>query len=166
MKNLVVLFASILLMTIAIEGVKAQNLAEGTAQAAATIIAPMTITKNVDLNFGNVASGSSAGSVVLSTGGLRTASNVILPTAVPGTVSAAEFTVSGLDGSGYVLTLPASTTITSGTESMIIDTFTADATEILTGGTETFKVGATLKLAAGQAAGAYTGSFTVTVDYE
>ena len=166
MKNLVVLFASILLMTIAIEGVKAQNAVSATAQAAATIIAPMTITKNIDLNFGNIASGSAAGSVVLSTSNVRTATNVILPN-VPGTVSAAEFTVAGLANANYKINLPASTTITNGTTTMTINNFTESASNVLTAaGTETFKVGATLNLAANQAAGSYTGSFAVTVDYE
>ena len=165
MKNLVVLFASFLLMTIAIEGLKAQNAVSATAQAGATIIAPMTIAKNVDLNFGNIASGSAAGSVVLSTAGVRTATSVTLPS-VNGTVSAAGFTVSGLANASYKITLPGSTTISSGTNSMTINSFTENASNVLAGGTETFQVGATLNLAANQAAGSYTGSFAVTVDYE
>jgi hypothetical protein len=165
MKNLVVLFVSILLMTITVEGVKAQNAVFATAQAGATIIAPMTITKNVDLNFGNIASGSAAGSVVLSTSGDRTALNVTLPS-VPGTVSAAAFTVAGLVGANYKINLPTSITISNGTTTMTIDEFEENANKVLAAGTETFNVGATINLAANQAAGSYTGSFAVTVDYE
>jgi hypothetical protein len=165
MKNLVVLFASILLMTIAVEGVKAQNSVSESADASATIIAPMMITKNVDLSFGNVASGSNAGTVVLGVDDERSANNVILPS-ITGVVTAAQFTVTGLSGAKYKIALPASTSITNGSATMTINGFTANATEVLTGGTETFKVGATLNLDPDQAAGAYTGSFTVTVDYD
>jgi len=165
MKKMLVLFVSIILMTIVIESVKGQNTKQATADAAATIIAPLTITKNVDLNFGNIASGSAAGSVVLSPAGGRTATNVILPN-VTGTVSAAQFTVNGLAGANYSLTLPPSATISSGSETMVINNFTSNATNVLTGGSETFSVGATISIAANQPAGLYTGNFSVTVDYQ
>jgi hypothetical protein len=164
MKKVFIFFATIALFAITGQNVIAQNATTGSADASATIIAPLAIVKDVDLRFGNIASGAAAGSVVLSTNGIRTPSNVILPS-VTGTYSAAQFTVSGLIGATYEITLPASTTISNGSVSMTIDNFIHDATEVLNGGSETFNVGATLNLDAGQDAGAYTGTFNVTVDY-
>ncbi|MDD4227509.1 MAG: DUF4402 domain-containing protein, partial [Mariniphaga sp.] len=113
------------------------------------------------------AAGTSAGTVVLGTNGGRTESNVILPS-VTGTVSAAKFTVTGLPGSTYAITLPDEVTIISGANNMKITDFTEDsATNTLTEeGTETFNVGATLNVGAGQPVGEYEGTFVVTVDYE
>ncbi|MDD4425811.1 MAG: DUF4402 domain-containing protein, partial [Mariniphaga sp.] len=142
-----------------------QNAQDAEANAAANIISPMAITKNVDLNFGNIAAGTSAGTVELGTDGERTETNVILPS-VTGTVTAAEFTVTGLTGSTYAITLPTTVTITSGANNMTIDNFTNNATNTLTAGTETFNVGATLNVKAEQAVGLYQGTFDVTVDYQ
>ncbi len=50
---------------------------------------------------------------------------------------------------------------------MTIDTFNHDAgaTPTLAGGSDTFNVGATLHVGATQAAGTYSGTFSVTVNY-
>lgn len=164
MKTLKNIFAALFLITIAVVNVNAQNVTTAEAEASATIIAPLTLTKVTDLSFGNVASGSDAGTVVLSTAGARTESGVVLPS-VEGTVSAAQFTVGGLTGATYEITLPTSITISNGTNNMTVDTFVHDADEILDSGNETFNVGATLKVGADQAAGSYSGDFDVTVDY-
>ena len=165
MKKLTVLFAALFMITFAAQNVIASDPQTATANAAANIITPMSITKNVDLSFGNIAAGTAAGTVVLGTNGTRTPNNVILPS-VTGTVAASQFTVSGLADATYVITLPGSITITSGTNNMTVDNFTENATKTLTAGNETFNVGATLNVAAGQAVGLYQGSFNVTVDYQ
>ncbi|MCX6259282.1 MAG: DUF4402 domain-containing protein, partial [Bacteroidia bacterium] len=51
----------------------AQPGAFATATATATIVAPIAITKTVDMNFGNVAVGITAGTVVLTPAGTRSA---------------------------------------------------------------------------------------------
>jgi hypothetical protein len=165
MKNLVTIFASILLFTFAVNNSFAQNEVSASAEAAATIVAPITIEKSVDLNFGNIAAGAAAGTVVLGTDGQRTATNVILPS-VQGTVSAAEFSVTGLAGSLYSIKLPGTISISSGSASMSVNNFTENASKTLANGRETFQVGATLNLDANQATGTYQGSFEVTVDYQ
>ncbi len=50
---------------------------------------------------------------------------------------------------------------------MTVNNFTHDAggAPALTAGADTFNVGADLTVALGQVAGAYTGTFTVTVNY-
>ena len=143
------------------------NDATGTAQAAANIVTPISIKKNIDLNFGNIAASGSNFTVALSAEGVRTSTGGTgtLPS-VAGTVTAAEFTASGLTGATYAVTLPTSITITDGgTNSMTVNGFESNSTYTLTGGSDTFKVGATLNVGANQVAGAYTGNFNVTVNY-
>ena len=148
--------------------------ATATAAASATIITPITIVKNVDMNFGNVAvSATLAGTVVLSPAGVRStggAGGVTLP-ATTGTVAAASFTVSGQASYTYAITLPSTCTITdAGSHTMTVDGFnsTPSATGTLSGtGSQTLTVGATLNVAAAQAAGTYTNAsgVPVTVNY-
>ena len=138
-----------------------------TAQAAANIVTPISITKNIDLNFGNIAASGSGFTVALSADGVRnsTGGTGTLPS-VNGTVAAAEFTAAGLTGATYAVTLPSSITITDGgTNTMTVDGFVSNSTNTLTGGSETFNVGATLNVGANQVAGAYAGNFNVTVNY-
>jgi hypothetical protein len=139
------------------------------ANATATIIAPIAITNSTDLAFGNVAvSATLAGTVVLSPLGVRTPTAGVTLPAVTGTFSAATFSVTGSGASTYAITLPASITLTgvpSGT--MTVDNFTSNpsGTGALTAGAQTLTVGGTLNVGAAQAAGTYTGTFNVTVNY-
>src|SRR3954462_564540 len=103
--------------------------ATATASASATIITPISITKTVDMNFGNVAvSATIAGTTVLAPAGTRTtggAGGVTLP-ATTGTVAAASFTVSGQGSYTYAITLPTSATITdAGSHTMTVNAFTS-----------------------------------------
>jgi hypothetical protein len=147
--------------------------ATATASASATIITPITIVKNVDMNFGNVAvSASLAGTVVLAPAGTRTtggAGGVTLPSTT-GTVAGADFTVSGQASYTYAITLPTNVTLSSGSNSMVINNFTSvpSATGTLsTSGSQDLKVGATLNVNAAQASGVYTNATAVpvTVNY-
>jgi len=141
-----------------------------TATATATIITPIAITKTTDMNFGNIAVNASLGTVVLTPTSTRTVTGGCTLPAVTGTVTAAAFTVTGQGTSTYSITLPvAATTITSGANTMTVDTWTSNPTPTgaLTAGTQTLSVGATLHVAASQAAGTYVSGvpFTVTVNY-
>ena len=147
--------------------------ASATASVSATVIAPVALAKNVDMNFGNAAvSLSTGGTVILNTASSRTATGggVTLP-ATTGTVSAANFTVSGAASYTYAITLPSSTVINGPASStMTVSSFTStpSATGILSsGGTQTLTVGASLSVAAGQVPGTYTNSTAVpvTVNY-
>jgi len=151
----------------------ASTFAQVTASATstATIVAPIGITKTVDMNFGNIAV-SGAGTVVMDPASTRTTTGAITLPAITGTVAAASFDVTGNDGYTYTITLPTTDyTITrvAGTETMIVNTFASNpnGTGTLTGGTETLNVGATLNINAGQVGGVYTNAtgFDVTVNY-
>ena len=145
--------------------------ASATATSSGTIITPISISKTVDMNFGNAAVNSVAGTVVLTPAGTRTKTGGVTLPASAGTVTAASFTVSGLANSTYVITLPATpVTLTYNvTNTMTASSFTSSPTPTGTigvGGSQTLTVGATLNVGASQVAGTYVSAgFTVTVNY-
>jgi hypothetical protein len=168
MKTSVKLFAlGIALMGFGMN-VNAQVSATATANSSARIVSPIQLTKSVDLQFGNIVASPTAGTLTMAPSAANTRNalgGITLPT-VTGSVSAAKFTVAGESGLTYAITLPASATLTSGSNNMTLDAFTTDLTEGGTIGTNNeFYVGATLNVQADQAAGSYSGTFNVTVNY-
>lgn len=143
-----------------------------TATATATIVTPISITKTVDMNFGNVAVQSTTGGTVELTplGARNHTGGVTLP-ATNGTVTAASFTVQGNGNYTYNVTLPsAALTITSGGNTMTVDNFTSIPSGTggaLTAGSQTLTVGATLNVSAAQPSGVYVSGtpFDVIVNY-
>src|SRR5471032_2269351 len=124
----------------------AQNTATTSASAKANIISPITIVKVVgaDLNFGDVVPGGTVGTVVVTPAAARTSTGgVSLGNAAA--VTAAAFNIGGANNATYTITLPASSVnITSGANTMTVDTFTS--TPVTTGtlsatGTQTLNVG-------------------------
>ena len=142
-----------------------------TATATATVVTPIAITKNTDMNFGNLSvQAATGGTVVLAPSGTRTRTAGVTLPAVAGTVTAATFTVTGSGTYTYAITLPTSATLThsGGVETMTATSFTStpSGTGALVGGTQDIAVGATLTVAANQLAGVYTSTnFEVTVNY-
>jgi len=144
------------------------------ASATATIVTPITLNKVNDLNFGNIAVNSSCGVVNLSPAGTRSATGGIsLPTNA-GPVSAAEFTVSGMQEYTYTITLPSEVLITNtygtGGETMIVDTFVSDPSptgNLGPGGSQNLNIGATVHIEGNQAKGTYVSvtQFNVSVNY-
>ena len=175
MKNLIKLFSiSIVLLAFSAATFAQSNVAVTNAEA--TVVAPITIAKTVDLNFGNVFVGASNGTVAIDAAGTRTASGGAGLPATVGTVTAAAFTVTGTAAAAYNTTVaPASINIfnAAGTSSMAVDTWTLSAGTgtIGGGGTQAITVGGTLHLTTGQATGVYNSTntngetFTVTVNY-
>jgi hypothetical protein len=165
MKNITLLA----ILAFAVFSIDATAQSTANATATATIVNPISIAKDVDMNFGNIASNGSVGTVVMGTDGARVAgAGVTIPAGSLST--AAKFTVTGEGAYTYDLTLPSTITISNSDlipADMVVNGFTSNSTKKLTGGTEVFFVGATLNLGASQAAGIYTNStgFNVTVNY-
>jgi hypothetical protein len=138
--------------------------ASATANASATVIAAIAVSKTADMNFGSVVPTASAGTVALSTAGAVTSTLT-----TTGAHSAAAFNVTGGANEAYSIALPSSASLSDGaSHTMTVNTFTssAGASSTLNGsGTSSFTVGATLQVGANQVAGAYTGTFQVTVAY-
>lgn len=167
-KSLLLSVVMVFALVVALGGsAYSQNSATATANATATIVTPIAMTKTADMAFAEVAAGSTAGTIVLATDGSRTATG---GTKVGGgTGVAASFTVTGQSGYTYNITLPgsASTLSDGASHTMTVNTWTSNPTPsgTLTGGTSTLKVGGTLNVGASQVAGTYTGTFSVTVAY-
>lgn len=139
-----------------------------TANGTATVIVGMGITKNADLRFGKFSAGT-GGTVIMSTASGRTKSGAVTLSALDAG-GAASFAVTGDSTATYAITLPSTAvtiTHTDTVNTMTIDTFTSNpsGTGTLTAGAQTLLVGGTLNVASAQAAGAYTGAFSVSVDY-
>ncbi len=164
---------NLLALAIIVLGFAATSFAQVTATASttATIITPIAIEKDVDMNFGNIAvSPTLGGTVVLPTSGARTKTGGVTLPVVTGTVSAASFTVTGEGNSTYSITLPSSAiTLTGPSGTMTVENFvsTPSNTGTLNSGTQEVKVGATLNVGAAQPAGTYTNEsgLFVTVNY-
>jgi hypothetical protein len=174
MKKAIVFFSALFLMTLAAQNVNAQPFTgqkTATSATEATIITPIAITKTIDLNFGNVVSGTGTGTVTVVPAGTRSsAGDVTLPAATPGTITAATFNVTGLANATYSITLPTTLNVVSGANSMVVNGFTSNPTPTGTlsaSGAETVTVGATLNVGANQAAGTYTNAsdLEITVAY-
>lgn len=134
-----------------------------------TSVLAISISNLQALAFGKFAAGS-GGTVTVSPSGARTATGgVILLSS--GSGSAASFRVSGDPGLTYYIVLPANGVVALGNgtgQTMPVSDFTsspAAAGQLDLSGVQTVSIGATLNVSAGQAAGNYSGSFDVTVDY-
>lgn len=137
------------------------------AQASATVVAPVTLVKTADLLFGSVAPASFApGTVTIYPAGGRISTNVVLSSMHLG--NPASFYLTGNPGAGFSINLPSSITLTGPGNSMQLTTFTsspASTGSFNASGNATINVGGTLTIGANQAAGVYSGSFSITVDY-
>ena len=120
------------------------------------------------LDFGQIAPGASAATIVVAPDGTMTGG---CPTQVicAGSTNAPSFDVVGNPNAlVYVTFTNASETLSNGTDSMTVDTFTTDGGGQLTldgSGDGSFTVGGSLAVAARQAAGVYTGTLEVNVAY-
>ena len=154
--------------------IKTNAQSSASAYIYATIITPITIEKvtGKDLNFGNIASGQSAGIVILNTNGIRlTSGGAILPS-TSGTITPAEFIVSGEGSYSFSITLPTSPikmVNSFNNQTMTVTGFVSspENTGTLSAGKQTVKIGASLNINANQSPGDYysPAPFAVTVNY-
>lgn len=141
------------------------------AAASATVISPIEIAKNTDLNFGNIAVGATNGTVEYQTSGTRVPQGGITLPATSGSPSLATFTVTGQGNYTFAITLPttAHTIQSPGNNTMTVTAFTSDppTTGTLVSGTKVVTVGATLNATANQPVGVYSSvnPFEVKVEY-
>lgn len=174
MKNLF----KVLILIVAMVGFSKGTFAQDTesSNASATIVTPISITWVQDMEFGNIAVTSTAGTVVLHPDGSRTPTGGVTLPNVTGNPVQAVFTINGTPNYTYAITLPNTLTITNTTAgpglgaTMLVNAFTSDPSgtgQLDMGGAETLNVGATVNVNATQAAGHYESAtpFDVTVNY-
>ncbi len=140
------------------------NAATATATAKVDILAPVTLSQTAGLDFGTVASGAAAGTVAIGTGAdTRTCSAGL---ACVGASNRGAFSVVGASTYTVVITVAASTTLSGAGAPMNLALTPSAATIVANGLPQTFWVGGTLTVGAVQAAGTYTGTYSVSADYQ
>lgn len=147
--------------------------ASASANANAEILSTISVVKNQDMDFGLIAVNGAAT--------LTISADESSPAACPanlvcaGARVPAKFTISGTAGVGTTAAVrQASVSLTSGANSMTLNNFTvffpSGNTLTVPGGggaaVAPFNVGGSLGVGAAQAAGVYTGSFDVDVEYQ
>jgi len=143
--------------------------ATSTTTTQATVLSPLSVIKNADLDFGKL-SVTTAGTAVIDpvSGVLSTTGGV---TNVNTSAHPATFTGTGSKNSVVhirIPTTPITLTRVGGTETMTVSTWTLDGPvnrKIPPSDVFTFAVGGTLNVAAAQTQGTYVGTFSVTVQY-
>ena len=169
MKKFLVFTAAILTTV----GVFAQGnpTASASATASANIVQPLEIVKTADLAFGNIASGTSEGTVEIFIDGSRTATGGVTLIEAGNVSNAASFDITGLADASFTVEVPVSIVIETagGVDQMTVDNFysslNSDNSFLDANGEANLQVGAILNVAAQQAAGLYSGSFDVIVAY-
>lgn len=163
-------FATIaLLLTLAaVPAAAAPANSPGTSQS--VVLNPLTATTVQDLDFGQVIPGAAAGTVVINpVNNARSTTGGTLPAG--GAPSAAIFVGVARPDRMVHLNLPnGSITLTNGTGgTMTVNNFTTDGNinrRTDANGIISFRVAATLNVAANQADGAYSGTFNVTLNLQ
>ncbi len=139
------------------------------ASIGATIVAPLVVAKTADMNFGSIAVGDHATDIHLQPDG--TLSSPFSETHfVPSSgATAASFTVAGADLSYSISILKEMPFLEDGKGNTIYIRGFSDSkggSSMVSGGIDTFTVGATLALQVKQPVGFYTGRFDVFVNYQ
>lgn len=176
MKKLGLLLASLFVMMLATQHVKAQSGASASisANAKATVISVISITKNSDLNFGSFAPSATDGTVSVELDGTRSFTGGITHLNKVGAYRAV-FTVNGTPNASYYVKLPTEDGNTipltgpQGADPLIITSLVHNAGDnpaLDDKGKKMFSVGGTLSVKANQPAGEYTGTFDVIVAYD
>lgn len=139
--------------------------ADATGSASVTVATPIAISQTTALDFGTITASASAGTVVLSTAGARSVTGGVATLGTGGV--AAVFAVTGQGNNAFSISLPTSVNLSGPGTDMTVSSFNhnAGASPALSGGSKTVNVGATLGVGANQVAGAYSGTYTVTVNY-
>lgn len=127
-----------------------------------------SISSTQPLVFGSFVAGT-GGTITIGTAGERSKDGgvILVPS---GSGSAATFNVTGNASATYAISLPADgvVALASGANTMGVNNFNsnpASTGQLSIGGSQTVTVGARLSVSSNQAPGTYSGSFTVTVNY-
>lgn len=139
-----------------------------TANSSAEIIDPIDIENVTPLAFGVIAkpaAGSGTVTINADTGARSATGGVALVTG--GSTGRAHFTVEGDANRAFTTTIPATFTLSDGTNDITVTTLAeaAPATALDGSGDADIYVGGTFTVSSATVAAAYTGSFQVTVAY-
>jgi hypothetical protein len=140
-------------------------------QARAEVLSALGLVAVNPLEFGGFTS-AAAGTVVLSPLAVRTATGGVTLYTTSITPTAASYTLTGSPNTHYTIVVPTTNQLlvhVGNSASMAANNFTCSypllASTLGNTGSDAFTVGATLDVAASQAAGLYSGFFDVTIAY-
>lgn len=164
MKKLLGAASALAILGLAAPAFAADN---ASASASANIITPLAVTATGALNFGNILQETSAFNVTVDSSGGRTGTGPTGSLLLGSTPSVPTFhtVTDGTGGTHYGVTV-ANSSVTDGTHTMTVDTFSYSTTNTHLSGNSDIAVGATLHVGANQATGVYTGTITATAAYE
>ena len=137
-----------------------------TGDASAQIQQAITIVEDTSMDFGNIAVDGTAQTVTLSAAGVVAGGGGVYD--FSGSPTNAQFTVSGDASTAVTISFSTGDQLTGPGTAMDLDTFVHDAggsPAIGGGGTLVLGVGASLDVNGPQTSGAYTGTYTLTVNY-
>jgi hypothetical protein len=146
----------------------AQAATTATGNATAEVLSSLTVTSTADLLFGQIAA-NTGGTVTVNADATVASSGTLIAT---GSRSPAAFNVAGSPNAMVLVSLPTTPvnlTRSGGTETMSLGGFNTNpggAFQLDGTGNGLFHVGGTLNVGNAQVAGAYAGSFQVSVEYQ
>jgi Mat/Ecp fimbriae major subunit len=140
------------------------NAATVSATAEVDILAPVTLSQTAGLDFGTVAAAGTSGTVIIPNNSDGRTCSVGL--VCVGVSNRGAFSVVGASTYNVVITVAASTTLTGAGAPMVLTLDPSATSLVATGTAQTFHVGGTLNIGAAQAAGTYTGQYTVSAEYQ
>ena len=146
----------------------AQAATTATGTATAEVLSSLTVTSTADLLFGQIAA-NTGGTVTVNADSTVASTGTLIAT---GSRSPAAFNVAGSPNAMVLVSLPTAPvnlTRSGGTETMSLGGFNTNpggAFQLDGTGNGLFHVGGTLTVGNAQVAGAYAGSFQVSVEYQ
>lgn len=147
-------------------GAPQANAADVTGNASATIQTPIALSEDTAMNFATIIADTSGDVVTLTPAGSISAANT---STFSGTAAAGAFSATGGANAAVSISFSTGDTLTGPGTAMPLGTFTTDAggSPAFDGsGDLAFNVGADLTINAAQTAGAYSGTYTLTVNYQ
>jgi hypothetical protein len=160
----IILAASALLAVAAASSAMADSVngASATGAAGVTIFTPITVTQTQGLDFGAITSGASGTVSIDQSSGTRSVNGGVGAIAV-NVGKTGAFSVNGQ--ANAAINVVVGTDITGFQGGITGKTQAANLPVVLNGQSAAFKIGGTLSVPANTPAGAYTGSYTVAVNY-
>lgn len=160
---------TLLLLLVALKGWSQSSV---TGQAYAEVIAALSAYENSQMNFGRFSPEVGGGQIVLSPEGARSVQGSIVLGG--GTAQSGKFLITGQPDATFSIQLPTgpAVLVNSSNNTMTIDNWVSNppagtGTGILSGGTETVSIGATLTVGSFEdnPVGIYTGTYSLTFAY-
>ena len=135
---------------------------QATGSATATVLEPIAITNTSPLQFGDV-DVTGGGTVTISE--LGAVSGTLTSVGIQ---SEGTFDLTGANGASFSILIATAAELTNGANDLLLSLYTntqGGTTGTMTGGAITLGVGATITADGSEPAGAYSGSYTVDIDY-